>query len=151
MKKMRIGLLTIFALVLLIGACKKDEKSTTELLVDHQWRITAFTSDPAVDWTGTGVLVTDVFSQFEACEKDDLTIFKSGGVVNFDEGAIKCDPSNPQTETGTWALSADEKTLTVEGDSYEIVTLNENTLKIKYLEDPGPGFPKYTYTVTFTH
>ncbi len=151
MKNMKIILWAFAATALLLGSCKDDEKSNTELLVDHQWKITSITSDPAIDWTGTGVFVTDVYSQYEACEKDDLTIFKSNGVVNYDQGATKCDPSDPQTTTGTWAFSADEKILTLDGESFDIITLDESTLKVKFIQDLGPGLPKYTLTATFTH
>ncbi|MBK8568278.1 MAG: hypothetical protein IPN76_34475 [Saprospiraceae bacterium] len=53
--------------------------------------------------------MTNICAQLPACIKDDNTVFKTSGTVNFDEGGSKCNPNDPQTTAGTWALSTDEK------------------------------------------
>lgn len=133
-------------------SCKEDDEDpdTTELLTDGNWKLTAMTSDPAIDWFGTPV--TNVYAQLPACIKDDFTIFKDNGTVNFDEGASKCDPSDPQTTSGTWTLNTDETILSVttdgETESWNIEELKEKTFSAKYeITDLGVN---YTLSVTFT-
>jgi Lipocalin-like domain len=114
---------------LVFTACKKD-KSTTELLTSgNGWKITAFTVNPGIP-VGNGVVITDFYAQIEACTKDDITIFKAGGVLNTDEGLTKCDPTDTQTTIGTWALSADEKTITFDNESWTIVSLGSKEMKL---------------------
>jgi hypothetical protein len=61
-----------------------------------------------------------------ACQKDDLFIFESGGVYKTDEGATKCDPTDPQQTTGTWVFNSGETMLTtVEGGDTVTVTITE--------------------------
>lgn len=141
-----LGLLAICA-----TSCKKDkdDDSKTELLTDGNWQMTALTSDPAFDWFGTPV--TNVYAQLPACIKDDLTVFKTNGTVNFDEGPSKCETNDPQTTSGTWALSADEKVLSVttdgETESWNIDELKGSTFKAKYEVEEG-GLT-YTFSVVF--
>lgn len=96
-------------------ACKKDDnnKSPEDTLTSVScW---APSKDelfnPATNqWEDQGV---------DACSQDDCITLSSDKTVSFDEGATKCDPTDPQTATGTWSLSADGKTLTVviDGDT----------------------------------
>jgi hypothetical protein len=149
MKNIKLNLFLIAIVALAMGSCKKD-KTVSELLTTGSWKFTVITIDPGIDLDGSGSLVTDLFAQLDACDKDDLTIFKSGGISNYDEGAVKCDSSSPQTTTGTWVLSADEKTLTFDGESWQILSLDDSTLKVKYAEDYGSGVT-YTITATLSH
>jgi hypothetical protein len=149
MKKLKFSLFLIAIVAFSMGSCKKD-KTVTELLTDSAWKITALSVDPAIDIDGNGTLVKDLYAQYETCDKDDLTIFKAGGVLTNDEGALKCDSSNPQTTTGTWLLSADEKTITFDGDSWSILSLDDATLKMTNVQDDGNGI-KYTISATLSH
>ncbi len=132
-------------------SCKDDDvqPDQTQLLTGGNWKLTAFTSDPAFEWFGTPV--TNIYAQLPACIKDDLTTFKPSGTVNFDEGPSKCDPNDPQTTSGTWALSADETVLSVTSDgeteSWEIEDLKKDTFQANYkVTQEGVT---YTFTVTF--
>ncbi len=138
----------LVALTLAFGACKKDDdKSNSEQLVDKNWRMVAFTSDPAINIGG--IQFSDLYAQLDDCDKDDLIIFKSGGAVNNDEGPSKCDPSDPQTTTGTWVFNTDETILTVDGESWTILELDDDDLKVKYTGDPFGGGFNTTLTATF--
>ena len=93
------------ALTLLTTSCKKDDDvapDKTKILTSGSWQLSAMTVDPAIDWFGTPV--TNVYSQLPACVKDDLAIFKTNGNVNYDEGASKCDPNDPQTSVDEMAV-----------------------------------------------
>jgi hypothetical protein len=149
MKNLKLIVFLLLLVNFTLSSCKKD-KTVTELLTNGSWKNTAISIDPGIDLDGTGTLVTDLFAQFPPCTKDDLTIFKTGGVYDSDEGATKCSVSDPQTTQGVWVLSADEKTMTIDGESWQILSLDESNLKVKYQEDLGTGVI-YTITSTYGH
>lgn len=148
MKKPSFYLFLLVALTMAFGACKKDDdKSNSEKLVDKNWNLVSLTSDPAINFGG--VSITDLYAQLDACNKDDLTIFKTGGTVNYDEGATKCDPSDPQTTTGIWLLNSDQTIITIDGDSWTILELNDSQLKVKFTTDFFGNGVNTTLTATF--
>ncbi|MBK6932202.1 MAG: lipocalin family protein [Saprospirales bacterium] len=115
-----------------VTACKKDDEKSAEdnLTGASCWKQTkSETYNPL-----TSAWEEDVV---DACDKDDCTTFNSDKSISFDEGATKCDPADPQTSTGTWALSSDGKTLTLNdatsGISFSgtIVELSSNKLVIE--------------------
>jgi hypothetical protein len=126
------GLIAFFSL----QSCEKDDDkpSIEKTLTGGPWQMTAMTSNPPIDWFGTPV--TDVYAQLPACIKDDLTVFKTNGTVNFDEGGSKCEQGNPQTESGTWALNTDETIVSVtrdgETESWDITSLKGNSFEVDY-------------------
>ncbi|MCB0519213.1 MAG: lipocalin family protein [Lewinellaceae bacterium] len=134
--------------VVSFASCSKDDASVADLLKsDKGWVLKSLVSDPAINILG--VQVTDVFAQYDNCFKDDITFFKDDNKVVFDEGATKCDPSDPQTTSGTWLLSSDEKVLTVDDDSQDILEISNSTLKVKFLYNDGTL--NYNWTATFGH
>ena len=153
-------LLTLsFIAVLFISSCKDDTKeptpakTKTENLCSAPWKATAATIDPAIDVGGTQV--TDWYSQFEACMKDDLVKYESNKTGTYDEGATKCDPTDPQNTPFTWTFDLSETKLTEDGDTYDIIQLDETTLKYSFVYDGAdiggtPGI-KYKMTATFKH
>lgn len=143
MKKL---LLILTVIMVFVSSCTED-KSNTELLTGTDWRITAWTVSPAI------LGITDWYANMEPCEKDDSFSFNSDGSASIDEGASKCDPDDPQTETGTWSFNSDETLLTIIADgetqSWEIIDLTNKVLKIKWVNtDPDDG-TTYTFTITF--
>lgn len=130
----------VLALVLAGGftSCSKDDKddptpaTKTELLTAKSWRLTADSSIEAGETTAT-----DDYATLEACEKDNFIKFASSKVVTFDEGATKCDPTDPQTLTGSWDLNSGETQLFLTDPNlglpvpFEIVELTSSTLKMK--------------------
>jgi|GEM_PF-6031391 len=63
-------------------SCKDDDvqPDQTQLLTGGNWKLTAFTSDPAFEWFGTPV--TNIYAQLPACIKDDLTTFLNQAVLS---------------------------------------------------------------------
>lgn len=148
----KLAALGMFALLIATG-CKKDDKPATDqtaLLTGGSWQLSAMTVDPAIDWFGTPV--TNVFSQLPACFKDDITIFKSNGTVNYDEGASKCSVNDPQTTSGTWAFNPEQTILSITSDgettSWDITSLTSSTFKADY-EVTEEGIT-YTFSVAYT-
>jgi len=134
--------------ILALASCKKDDPSVVDLLKDDKgWILKALVSDPPIDFFGTQI--TDIYSQFDNCEKDDITFFQDDNKYLVDEGPTKCDSADPQTTTGTWLLSADEKVMTVDGDSWDILEISKSTLRVKY--QFSDGTLNYNWTATFAH
>jgi hypothetical protein len=164
-----LKLFTIISFALLIGlsGCKKDEgnepMTNRDYLISGSWKVTGTVLDPGIELQ-PGIIITDVFEVLvDACAKDDFMTFNSNGTITEDQGATKCDPDDPQTNSdGTWTLSEDGSTLTIttppefEGDDPDvtvvtIVSINSTTFVGSSSEtiDLGDG-PIWTGKVTVT-
>ncbi len=123
----------LFAGMFIFAACSsEDDKTKTELLTAQSWKTIHAYMEGA-----------DIMEALEECDKDDLSTFFEDGSYQFDEGATKCDPDNPQIfEEGTWSFNADETVMTLVSDGisteFTLITLNESTLEYSY-EDPFFG------------
>ncbi len=96
-------------LICVIFSCKKDE-TPTQILQKHNWLITGETISPAVNINGTNI--TDVYVLLNACARDNFIHFNSDKTITQDEGASKCNTTDPQTKVaGKWDLSSDAKNL----------------------------------------
>jgi hypothetical protein len=97
------------------------------MLTSGTWKMTALKTDD----DGNGSFETDGFALFPSCVKDNFFTFKTGGDFITDEGATKCDPSDDQTQTSTWAFTSNETKITIDGDVYIIEQISSSTLVIK--------------------
>ncbi len=129
----------IAACTLLFASCKKDDKPEDLLTGTSCWKqVKSETRSTATDAWVEGTI--------DACSKDDCTSYTSDGKTNFDEGATKCDPSDPQTSTGTYTLSEDGKILTLTQDGFSFpVTIEELTssklvIRISFLGETRSTF-----------
>ncbi len=149
-----LALALLAAGTLATTSCKKDaaSKSNSEYLMNGSWKITS----ENVSYSLSGASQTSVIP-IDNCQKDDKTNFNSGGVLVNDEGAVKCNSSDPQTTTGTWSLASDNKTLTIVDGSganaftgnFNIDQIDDNTLKLSNQAD-NSGIT-YKTTITFSH
>jgi hypothetical protein len=155
---MRKAILIIAALAFLtISSCKKDDekttpaKSKTELLTSKAWRATALTINPGINIGGT--TITDFYAQLPSCTKDDTEKYNVGATGVYDEGATKCDPSDPQSFAFTWVFNPAETIITRDGESQNIIQLDETTFKISDVIDGAEigGIPGVNYTITSTY
>lgn len=155
-------------MALVVTGCKKDEEAAatttptptptkTELLTGKNWKITAATIDPAIDWNDNGTLVTDIYAQLAPCEQDDLTKFNTNFTVTEDEGAIKCDSLAPQTtNTAIWAWSTNETVLTIDNDGTgpntpdSLDVLELTATKFKANQTLTLDTVNYVFTITLT-
>jgi hypothetical protein len=158
---MRKITLMIAALAFLtVSSCKKEDektttptKSKTELLTAKAWKITAMTINPGITPIPGGPTITDFFAQLEPCSKDDTEKFNTGGTGVSDEGATKCDPADPQSSNFTWVFNPSETIITIDGESQNIIQLDETTFKVSVVIDGsvvgGTAGINYTITVTY--
>lgn len=122
--------LLLLALYSILASCEREMPTETttlaDTLKDKNWLVIA---DSTVSSTGS---VENNYNLLPGCEKDDLVQFKSNKTIVMDEGAIKCNASDPQTMTiGAWALNESSKVLSftsVEKFDFKIHTLNATNL-----------------------
>ena len=154
----KIFLLFLVGTALLITSCSDDSsdpgpKSNTDLLCQAPWKTTAATIDPAIDFFG--MIISDIYAQYEDCDKDDLEIYATDKTGSFDEGATKCDPADDQSEAFTWTSNQDETTLSVDGETANIVKLDASTLMLSMTVDGddigGTSGVTYTMSITYSH
>lgn len=146
---MQIRMLSLALLSLLIfTGCQKDDPPppTKTELISRNWKVTAMT---AVFPAPIGTV--DVLGQIDACEKDNIIKIQSAGTYTVDEGATKCDPTDPQiVETGNWVFANNETKLTIIGETWDIVSLSATTLVLKQDTAAGGGLPAGTLNLTLT-
>lgn len=123
------------------------------MITTGSWKTASMIIEPALEINGK--LTTDFNSQFDACDKDDLTKFNLDGSIN-DEGPTKCDPTDDQTWPFVWNFDVAEKILVWDGEEYTIVQLDENkfTISEKLLGDDldnGQSGVTYTLTINMVH
>ncbi|MBV4357075.1 hypothetical protein [Pinibacter aurantiacus] len=149
--------LVILSAAVIVG-CKKDDNnngsSKTQLITSGNWKVASDYYDPAVDWDGDGHTENEVFNLYSACDKDDILIFKTDGSLTLEEGASKCDPSDPQViESTAWKFSNNESILLVgpsgSEQSIQLLELSSTTLKIKVIFTVQGV--SYTETTTYGH
>ncbi|MCD4697542.1 MAG: lipocalin family protein [Bacteroidales bacterium] len=155
-----LGIFSIMAMIFLTSCSKDDDtpeeqtKTTKDYLTAGYWKTTAMTIDPGINVGGT--VITDFYAQVPACSKDNISKFNTDGTITDDEGATKCDVNDPQTTNdGTWLLSADNSSVTIDYPDEDPTTLNiiqldVSTFKGSYTltEDLGSGLLTYTITMT---
>ncbi len=148
--------LLLFA-VLIAASCKKDKdnntntaKTKTELITSGAWKRTALTSNPAYDWNANGVFDTNILNTMFSCEKDNFDTYKTNGIMETNEGASKCNPSDPQTWTATWTWTNNETKIIFDNyDEYILDELTATTLKLRqtFVENGVT----YTHYETYGH
>ncbi|MDO7885897.1 lipocalin family protein [Hymenobacter cheonanensis] len=159
MKKLSL----LFLAALALGSCKKNDDnspssaSKTDLLTAKSWRISAQTYSVAVN-SGTPT-VSDEYASSPACERDNFLKFNTNKSLTADEGATKCSPSDPQTQSGSWDLTTNDTKLTLADPSqggipipFDIVDLSATTLHLRYAATVSLGGVSTTSVndITFT-
>ncbi len=146
MKKLALIVLTISSLIVL--SCSKEEttvKTRAELLTAKDWMMTAAIITMNIGGKDSSI---DMYSTMPACEKDDLFKFETSKVITQKCGALKCNPTDPNSiSSGIWTLIDESNPLRIiDGDTtdFNILTLNTTTLKMQ------TGVPGSTQTITFT-
>ena len=136
MKLFKYSLIALISISLF--SCDKDDDAAqiapatptnTEKLCGKNF----ITSDYTLIQNGVTVMTGLDTNFLPACQQDDIIRFETNGALAFDEGATKCDPTDPQTEAGTWAFYDSETKLIFEpgpdADTSDIIT-NDGTILI---------------------
>lgn len=117
-KSITIALLALLTIIAV--SCKKD-KNKTELLTKAPWKLTNVVLPDGTDFT-------------EDCQKDNVYTFKTDGTASVNIGTNICDEGTADEEenlTINWLFNSDETFFTIDGEVYEVVTLDANNLVLK--------------------
>ncbi len=152
MKYSKIAFAIAILFVALSCTKKSDpELSNTDKLCGKAWKIVTATITPALNGT------TDYLAGFDACQKDNLITYNTNNTWVSEEGATKCDPSDPQQVVkGTWSwnsnetaiISKDDGASSTDIDTLTILQNDGNTLKNSQVVNIGGK--NYTIVGTFT-
>ncbi len=127
------------------GSAPPTSKTKTELIAKATWKF----SDAKVNGTS-------VSSFLQSCQKDNILTFHSAGTGTADEGATKCDPSDPQTSPFTWNFQTNETILFVStpffsggSSTFTLVSLTETELIIS--QNINVSGSTQNAVITFVH
>lgn len=109
-------------------SCKKHDVKTPNPIVGN-WKMTGYIHN-GEDVYGTVV---------RACIIDNIYTFSNTNILTVNEGLTKCNPTDPQTITGTYSINSSQTLLsaTNNGDTEvdSILILNTTTFKYKQLSN----------------
>lgn len=151
-KLLSFAALGLLSVSLAFVSCSKDDdddspapKTKTQLITQSTWRFSAATVGGA-----------DVSAFLQACQKDNILTFASNGTGIVDEGPLKCNAGDPQTNPFTWNFLNNETQLFISAtlfsggsSTFNIVTLSETQLVVSQNITVG-GSPQNA-VVTFVH
>jgi len=101
-----------------IASCDKDDDNGTpvtavDLITSGTWNIDTI----GFDADKNGSIDSPVPGGFDACDLDNtLTFNKDSATGVFDEGALKCNGSDPQTRDFQWQLKNGDSVINFTGD-----------------------------------
>ncbi len=127
------GALALSLVILTVFACKKSStpsKSSTTYLTQSSWKVQSL----GIDQDKNGTVDYDITSTLPACQLDNTYTFKSDGTGTTDEGATKCNSTDPQTTPFTWVFKNNETVLSgnfgISNGDANISTLNDTNLTL---------------------
>lgn len=133
----------IFTLILIGTSCKKDSEPLSTQKIDGKWKITS----SIIKDTNGGADI-DLFTDLDACVKDNTYEFTAAGVYIADESSLKCEEEDPQNLTGSYTYTSNDKTLTITTNSFivvsEVIELSNTTLKTRAFSSPTNPIVTYT-------
>jgi len=148
-KKHFLCVIILSCLMVANTGCSKDDdnptpKTNTELLTMSAWKF----SDAKVSGTS-------IASLLETCQKDNILSFLAAGTGTAAEGATKCDPSDPDSNSFDWSFQTNETVLFVStpfftggSSTFTIVSLTETQLVLS--QTITIGIPQNA-EITFIH
>jgi hypothetical protein len=165
MKRTWFLTLPLAALILTIvwAACTKSHSTenpggpdgtgsngTVTLITSMTWRY----DTSGIDANKDGIVDVGNDSLFTPCTKDDIYTFKSDSTGILDEGATKCDTSDPQTLPFAWSLTNNNTVLTSTANPVLAAGVNifslSSTKWILYKDTTIAGFP-IRYLLSLKH
>jgi hypothetical protein len=140
-----------FTLLVIFYSCQKGTTDNspaptkTELLTSASWKFKMAT-----------VGGSDVSGFLQSCQKDNILIFQSTGNGTLDEGATKCNASDPQSNPFTWNFSGNETVLHISavlfsGGSSDFSIVSLNSAQLVVAQDITVSGTTQNAVVTFIH
>jgi hypothetical protein len=148
-QQLRLLLVLLSTNFIIFSSCNKDDnppapKTKTQLLTQGTWKYKSATVG------GTPYTI-------QACQQDNIYTFSAAGGGGIDEGASKCNATDPQTNSFTWNFQSGETLLYIStilfsggSNTFTLVSLTETEAIISQGITVG-GFPTQNVVVTFQH
>jgi hypothetical protein len=111
MKKINYLVFCVFALMMSVSSCKKDDTTSGETLGTAGQMKKLLTSEP---WTLVSKIENSDTVAVPDCQKDDFYTFFADGTYSHQVGALLC--NGEADSTGTWHLSLDARDFTMNGN-----------------------------------
>lgn len=137
MKIIHLSCLLAITLISLNACQKKDNTGSTpqlsaktQLLIKSNWILVDNETK-----VGSGGTWGSNYQGFYPCRKDDLLKFNSDNTGVADEGATKCNTTDPQSVPFSWTFAESETKLTFQNSTATIDVLSETSLVITYTDN----------------
>lgn len=114
-----------------MSSCNKDgaSKSKKDILTSHQWKYLS-------------LKINGVPEALLDCEKDDFVRFEVNGTYTYNPTTVKCN-NYDVIDNGIWSMSSDEKNITVDGTTSQILELTNSRFVVKTPD--GTDYTESTY------
>jgi hypothetical protein len=101
--------LFVSAVIIIVASCSKSSssqpKTKMQLITASAWKY----DTAGVDLNNDGTIDAALPSGYiKDCQTDNLLYFKSDSTGTEDEGATKCNSTDPQTASFTWSFNASQ-------------------------------------------
>lgn len=121
---------------IVLFSCKKDDNglsSGSESDLVGTWQLVGTTPDRPLTLK-SGKVISDLYGEYPDCFKDNLVTYKADGTFEYNEGATKCDPQDPQSLYFNWTRNGSRLTIT-SGLDATIIQLDKTTLKYSVITE----------------
>lgn len=136
-------LVLVCAILLCMVSCRKNpDNSKVDLLTEKPWKFVKIESK-----VNNGPWMDEV--QFwPQCQKDDEIVFMRDHSYAIRNGAMKCNPTDPdEFDVATWNFVDKETKLDMDGAVTTIEVLNHTQLVLSSTETTGGDAYLYRYTL----
>lgn len=134
-------------LMLAVFAASCIFRDDMQALTHKKWRLQS--------WTESSLALgeTDLYAQLPDCKKDDFLNFEYESVLITDEGATKCNETDPQTVNSYWHMSDGLTELRLYNDTtsttYTVKNISRKNLELETtFEDETTG-TSYTWRKSY--
>ena len=113
MKNLTLLFFSLFSLILLSSCSKENTNSRPDTLIGT-WAVVGISSNTPFDFNGDGRTETDIYGNYNACQRDIVLTFEQGGYGQARQGCTA------YTETLSWQFSNNNNTLNISIPSGDI-------------------------------
>jgi hypothetical protein len=143
-------LLLVLPFVMYVSGCNKKAEDEpvpadrTSILTSGTWRFTSMYET----WEENGTSKSE--EVLPSCVADNFYSFSSEGLGFWDNGALKCDPSDPQQQNFNWSLSDNDTKLTFGDLTLEILEMTNTQFRVRRIYNDGDEADVLMVTQTLT-